>query len=80
MSADGREVGFPLLSPPAETTATATAVPIATVASAPPPIRNTRRRLLRASEASASAAQSGDWAPPLFQGCCDCGFQGSHWD
>ncbi|CAM5238807.1 hypothetical protein SVIOM342S_08964 [Streptomyces violaceorubidus] len=59
--------------PFAETTATATALAIATVASAPPPMRNSRRRLARASEASASAAQSGVSSLfPLFQGCCDC--------
>ena len=47
------------LSPFADTTAMATAVPIATVASAPPPMNSSRRRLLRVSDASASAAQSG---------------------
>ncbi len=74
--------------PFAETTATATAPAIATVASAPPPMNSSRRRLARASEASARAAQSG--VPslfPLFHGCCDCcgcccdcGVQGSHCD
>ena len=55
------------LLPFADTTATATATPTATVASAPPPISSSLRRLLRDSEASASAAQSGvrssDWLP-----------------
>ena len=46
--------------PSAETTAMATAVPTATVASAPPPISSHLRRRLRVSDASASAAQSGD--------------------
>ncbi|GHK00468.1 hypothetical protein SY2F82_22650 [Streptomyces sp. Y2F8-2] len=48
------------LPPFADTTATATAAPIPTVARAPPTIISSRRRLLRASEASASAAQSGE--------------------
>ena len=55
--------------PFAETTATATAVPIATVARAPPPTNSSLRRLLRVSDASASAAQSGVWSAPLFQRC-----------
>ena len=57
----GTLVGSPeaRLSPFADTTAIATAVPIATVATAPPPMNSSRRRLLRVSDASASAAQSG---------------------
>ncbi len=79
----GRFVGLPdaLSSPFAETTAMATAVPTATVASAPPPMSSRRLRLLRVSDASASAAQSGvcsSTLPP--HGCCELGFQGSHWD
>ncbi|CAM5677523.1 hypothetical protein SALBM217S_09994 [Streptomyces griseoloalbus] len=68
------------LEPPADTTATATAVPIATAASAPPPMNSSRRRLARASDASASAAQSGDppALPPLHGCCWEFGFQGSH--
>src|SRR5689334_12124850 len=55
----------------AETTAIARAVPIANVASAPPPMNSTRRRLLRVSEASARAAQSGvPSSLALFHGCC----------
>jgi hypothetical protein len=79
----GRLDGLPeaLLSPFADTTAMATAVPIATVATTPPPMNSSRRLLLRVSDASASAAQSGVRpSPPLFHGCWDCGFQGSHWD
>src|SRR5688572_16347080 len=54
---DGRPVASSL--PFADTTAMATAVPTPSVASTPPPISSSRRRLLRDSDASASAAQSG---------------------
>ncbi len=77
------EAGCPVASSslPAFITATATAAPTATVASTPPPTNSSRRRLVRASEASASAAQSGvPPSLPLFHDCWECGFQGSHWD
>ncbi len=76
----GRLLGPACGSPPfAETTAMATAVPIATVASAPPAMNSSLRRLFRVSEASASAAQSGvPSSAPLFHGCWEFGFQGSH--
>jgi hypothetical protein len=47
------------LFPFALATAMATAAPTATVANAPPTMNSTLRRLLRVSEASAIAAQSG---------------------
>lgn len=79
----GTLVGSPeaRLSPFADTTAMATAVPIAMVATAPPPMNSSRRRLLRVSDASASAAQSGVGPSlPLVHGCWEFGFQGSHCD
>ncbi|GGQ81447.1 hypothetical protein Saso_44670 [Streptomyces asoensis] len=80
--AGSEEVGrFAPSLPFAETTAMATAVPTATVASAPPPMKNSRRRLLRVSDASASAAQSGVRpSSALVHGCWEFGFHGSHWD
>lgn len=58
-----------VLSPFAETTATATAAPTASVAIAEPPITSSLRRLLRVSDASASAAQSGVRFPLPQSGC-----------
>lgn len=81
-AAGSEEVGlFASSLPFADTTAMATAVPMASVASAPPPMKSSRRRLLRVSDASASAAQSGVGpSSPLVHGCWEFGFHGSHWD
>lgn len=57
------------LSPFADTKAMATAVPTASVATAAPPITSSLRRRLRVSDASASAAQSGDWFGRPQSGC-----------
>lgn len=57
------------LSPFEETTATATAAPTAIVATAEPTITSSLRRRLRASDASASAAQSGVWFRRPQSGC-----------
>lgn len=80
--AGSEDVGRLASSPPSVlTTAMVTAAPTPTVASAPPTMKNSLRRRLRFSDASASAAQSGDGPSlPPVHGCWEFGFHGSHWD
>jgi hypothetical protein len=62
----------------AETTAMATSAPTTTVARALPPIHSHLRRRARASEASASAAQSGVSEPEPQLGGLEPGPPGPH--